>query len=112
MQIGRLRHRVTIQNFTTTKLPSGQEKEEWVDGKSCWAEAKGISGREQIASGAERAEITHRVWVRYRTDITAASRLKVLNGPYRRAVLEVAGPPVPDTKGELMEVMCKSGVKP
>lgn len=111
MQIGRLRHRVTIQNFITVELPSGQEQEIWSDGKSTWAEVRGISGREVVASGAEKAEITNRVWMRFRTDISAASRLKVLSGPYRGLVLEVTGPPVPDPKGELMEVLCKSGVK-
>lgn len=111
MQAGRLRHRVTIQNFTTTVLPSGQELESWSDGKTVWAEVNGISGREVVASGAERVEITNRIWIRSRTDISASSRLKVLNGPYRGLMLEVAGPPIPDTKGELMEILCKSGVK-
>ncbi len=33
MQAGRLRHRITIQNFTTTRTPSGQPVEKWEDGK-------------------------------------------------------------------------------
>ena len=111
MQAGRLRHRVVIQNFATIELPSGQEQEVWSDGKTVWAEVNGISGREIVASGAEKVEITNRIWLRYRQDISASSRLRVINGPYRGMVLEVAGPPIPDSKGELMEVLCKSGVK-
>lgn len=111
MQIGRLRHRVTIQNFSTVELPSGQEQEIWSDGKTAWAEVKGISGRELVASGAEKAEITNRVWMRFRTDISAASRLKVLTGPYKGLILEVSSQPIPDTAGEMMEILCKSGVK-
>lgn len=111
MQAGRLRHRVTIQNFVTVVLPSGQEREEWRDGKTVWAEVKGISGRELVASGAEKVEATIRVWMRYRTDITAASRLKCLNGPFHGLVLEITGTPIPDPKGTRLEILCKSGVK-
>jgi SPP1 family predicted phage head-tail adaptor len=89
MQAGRNRHRVTIQNSVTVRSPSGQPKQDWQDGKTVWAEVKGISGRELMASGAEKAEATVRVWLRYRQDISAASRLKVLTGPFRGQLLEV-----------------------
>lgn len=111
MQAGRLRHRVTIQNFTVGRTPSGQPIEEWVDSKTIWAEVKGVSGRELIASGAEKAESTIRVWVRFRRDITAASRLKVLNGPFAGAVLAINGPPIPDAAGTRLEILCKQGVE-
>jgi len=111
MQAGRLRHRVTIQNFTTGRTPSGQTIEKWVDGKTIWAEVKGISGRELIASGAETAETTIRVWIRFRRDITSASRLKVLNGPFSGAVLMINGPPIPDATGDRLEILCKQGVE-
>lgn len=112
MQAGRLRHRVTIQNFVPVELASGQELEEWRDGKTVYAEVKAISGRELVASGAEKAEATIRVWMRHRIDVTAASRLLCLNGPFKGAVLEITGPPIPDPKGTRLEILCKSGVKP
>ncbi|AUV00587.1 MULTISPECIES: phage head closure protein [Phytobacter] len=111
MQAGRNRHRVTIQNSVTVRSPSGQPKQDWQDGKTVWAEVKGISGRELMASGAEKAEATVRVWLRYRQDISAASRLKVLTGPFRGQLLEVSGPPVPDERATRLEVLCKQGVK-
>lgn len=112
MQAGRNRHRVIVQNAVTSRSPSGQPKEEWRDGDNpVWAEVKGISGRELVASGAETAEATIRVWVRYRADITAASRLKVLTGPYKGQTLEVTGPPIPDAKSTRLEILCKQGVK-
>lgn len=113
MQAGRNRHRVIIQNAVTTRTPSGQQKPEWRDGAfPVWAEVKGISGRELVAAGSEKAEATVRVWMRYRADVTAASRLKVLTGPYKGQVLEVSGPPIPDEKGTRLEILCKQGVKP
>ena len=76
-----------------------------------WAEVKAISGRELVASGAEKAEATVRVWMRFRRDVSAASRLKVLTGPFKGMILEVSGPPIPDEKGTRLEILCKQGVK-
>lgn len=112
MQAGRLNQRVRILNFTTLRTPSGQPESVWLEGNEIHAEIKGISGREQISAGAEMAEATIRVWVRFRTDITAASKLKVLTGPYKGQILDVAAPPIADSKGSQLEILCKQGVKP
>jgi SPP1 family predicted phage head-tail adaptor len=111
MHAGRLRDRVTILNSTSVRTPSGDSIPVWEEGKTIWAEVKGISGRELIASGAEKAEATIRVWVRFRTDISASSRLKVISGAFRDQLLEVAGPPIPDSGLEQLEILCKQGVK-
>lgn len=110
---GRLIQALTIQNFTTTRSPSGQPIESWSDGETIRADIQGISGRELIRSGAELAEATVRVYVRGESagSISAASRLKVLTGPYKNQVLNVAGPPIPDKKGSRIEILCKQGVK-
>lgn len=112
MQAGRLNKRIAIMNFTTVRTDSGQPDKVWHEGALVWAEIKGISGREQISAGAEMAEATIRVWVRFRSDITAASKLKVLTGPYKGQILDVAAPPVADSKGSQLEILCKQGVKP
>ncbi|WP_228303207.1 phage head closure protein [Klebsiella michiganensis] len=56
MQAGRLRHRVTIQNFTTSRTPSGQPVEKWEDGKTIWAEVKVTIEDAQIQWSAEEDE--------------------------------------------------------
>lgn len=111
MQAGRLRDRVTIQNFITSRLPSGQPQKSWLDVATVRAEVKGISGREMLTADAERAESTVRVWMRYRPDITASSRILCLTGPFKGRVLDVSGPPIPDSKGTRLEILCKQGVK-
>lgn len=112
MEPGRFRHRVTIQNAHQVRLPSGQPKDEWLDVASgCPAEVKAISGRELLASGAEKAEATIRVWMRFRDDITSASRLIVTSGPLKGWVLDVSGTPVPNSSGTRLEILCKQGVK-
>jgi len=111
MQAGRLRDRVTIQNFVISRLPSGQVKETWQDGKSVWAEIKGISGREILTSGAEKAEATIRVWMRNNDEISSASKLRCDSGPFKGITLDVVAPPVPDATNDRMEILCKQGVK-
>lgn len=112
MEPGRFRHRVTLENFTTIKLPSGQPKDEWFKVDSgIPAEVKAISGRELMTSGSEKAEATVRIWMRYRSDVTAASRFLCESGPFRGLVLEVSGPPMPDARLSRLEILCKQGVK-
>ena len=97
MQAGRLRDRVVVQNITTSR--------------EIWAEVKGISGREPVAAGAETAVATIRVWTRFRSDITAASRLRVIIGPFKGAILNIIGPPIPDSRGIQLEILCKQGTE-
>ncbi|MEJ8326033.1 phage head closure protein [Kosakonia sacchari] len=112
MHAGRLRDRITVVNSVPVRTPSGDVKPVWQEGKSIWAEVKGISGRELIVAGAEKAEATVRVWVRYRNDVSASSRLKVLSGAFKGLILEVTGPPIPDAGCTQLEILCKQGVKP
>ena len=111
MFAGRLRDRVTVQNFIETRKPSGLPEKVWSDTATVWAEVIGISGRELMASGAEKAEATIRVWMRYRGDVSAASRLLCETGPFKGMILEVTGNPLPDAKMTRLEILCKQGVK-
>ncbi|OWA84784.1 head-tail adaptor protein, partial [Klebsiella pneumoniae] len=54
---------------------------------------------------------TIRCCFRFRTDISASTRLKVRTGPFKGAVLNVTGPPVPDIKGTRLEILCKQGTE-
>ena len=111
MRAGGLRNRVTIRVFTTYRDSTGQVIQVWEDGETIWAEVRGISGRELMASGAEVAEVTIRVWVRFRRDITAANRLKVLTGQFAGATLNIIGPPIPDSGMTHLEILCKQGTE-
>lgn len=99
MQAGRLRDRVVILNATTVRSPSGHPVETMTEGATIWAEVKGISGRERISGGAETAQATVRVWMRFRRDVTATSCLKVLTGAFKGAILSIDGPPICFTGG-------------
>lgn len=106
MQAGRLRDRVVILNATTVRSPSGHPVETMTEGATIWAEVKGISGRERISGGAETAQATVRVWMRFRRDVTATSCLKVLTGAFKGAILSIDGPPIPDARATRLEILC------
>ena len=112
MQAGRLRDRLTLQNSVSVRQSSGQPKKEWQDTKTgIRAEVRGISGRELMTAGAEKAEATIRVWIRYRADVYASSRFVCETGPFKGLILEICGPPIPDDRKTRLEILCKQGVK-
>lgn len=70
MRAGELRHRVTIQQATTTRDGFGAEVEAWSTLATVWAKIETVSGAETI--GPEQvatATLTHQVTVRSRDDL-------------------------------------------
>ncbi|MCO7443170.1 phage head closure protein [Enterobacter hormaechei] len=111
MRAGGLRNRVTIRVFTTDRDSTGQVIQVWEDGETIWAEVKGISGRELIAAGAEMSEVTFRMWVRYRYDVTSASRIIWKQKGHDAKAFDIQSA-IPDEKATRLELLCKGGLKP
>lgn len=110
---GRLIQVIVIQNPVHIRDNSGQPVEIWEDGETIRADIRGRSGRELMAAGAEIAQADVRVWVRGKSGekITAASRLKVQVVHTEGKTLNVIAPPIPDEKGERLEILCKLGAE-
>ncbi|EIU7559268.1 phage head closure protein [Providencia rettgeri] len=104
MKAGLLRHIVTFQQNISVELPSGTYDDQWVDIATTRAEVKPISGRELLAAEAELSEITVRVWMRYRPDITSACRMLFQGETYDIQSV------IPDVKCTRLELLCKQGV--
>ncbi|EMX8646046.1 phage head closure protein [Providencia stuartii] len=104
MQAGRLRHKVTFQQNKPIELPSGTYVDDWEDIATVRAEVKPISGRELLAAEAELSEVTVRVWLRYRPDITPACRMI-----YRGLNYDIQSV-IHDVKFTRLELLCKQGV--
>ncbi|WP_096174590.1 phage head closure protein [Escherichia coli] len=94
-----------------TRNAAGEMTEEWVSCGKIHADIRGRSSRERMQSGAEMAQAEIRIWVRGQSgrEITAASRLHVLSGPWRDRILNVVGLPVPDATGGRLEILCRLG---
>lgn len=104
MRIGPLRHRVNIQQPIATQNDFGEEIITWSTLASVWANVLPASGRESYVSAGEQqlAVITHRVQLRYRTDL----------GPKMRVVwedryLDIESVQDPTGKRGFLMVMCR-----
>lgn len=99
MKIGEMRQRITFQQ--PVKTPDGHKGHTvgWQDMVTCWASVDPLSGREYFYSHQIKAEITHRVKIRYREDITVKMRIKhrdrnlaiesILNLKEKRQIIEI-----------------------
>lgn len=76
MKIGELRHRVTLQYQTKVSDGMGGENVTWADSDTVWAAIWPVSAKEIIQAGAHSMSATHRIRIRYRSDITARWRIR------------------------------------
>lgn len=75
MRAGLLRHRVTIKRKSVTRDAYGAEVITWTDVATVWADIRPLSGREYLDSKQTQAEISHRISMRNRTDVSPAMRV-------------------------------------
>lgn len=76
MNVGALRHRVTIQERITTKNNRGADAFSWVDVVTVFAEIRSTAGREEADRDQVTATAAHQVTIRYRAGITTKHRIR------------------------------------
>jgi SPP1 family predicted phage head-tail adaptor len=106
MDAGLLRHRVTIQSMTETQDgTTGAITESWSDVATTWAAIQPLSGREFIAAQEKGGEITARIVIRYRSDVT--EKMRIL---HKSTVYDIQKPlPDADSGTEYLTLMVKAG---
>lgn len=102
MDIGKLRHRVTLESYEVMKDSIGAEKRTWRQMTTVWASIEPVSGRELIAIGMEKAEVTTKVTIRYRKNIGPNIRIR-----FRERIFEVISTINPEERNILLSLMCK-----
>lgn len=75
LKAGDFDQRVTIQQPDTGQDSYGQPNTGWVDVGKVWAKKSDLTGREYMAASAAKAEVTTKIIIRYRPDVTAAMRV-------------------------------------
>ena len=67
MDIGKLKHRITIQEYKTLGQDpiTGDMVSDWVNRYITWACITGVSGREFLQSNAEQSATTFRITMRW-----------------------------------------------
>lgn len=105
MKAGELRHKVTLQQMSTTRDSFGAVVETWADVATVWAAIEPAGGRETLAGQEVTAEVTHRVRIRYRADVTPEMRANFQGRVFDiQAVLNVDG------RGRELHLLCKEMV--
>lgn len=100
--IGELRHRITFQIPVVQDDGYGGEEKAWQDAFSAWASIKPISGREYYDAMSIQSEVTHRIRVRYRPDITTDMRIEHGDRIYEiEAVIDI------DSRHKYLEILCR-----
>ena len=98
MNPGDLRHRITLQNPPAY----GEAEDNYTDAATVWANINPISGKELFAAEQFSSEITHRVRIRYRNDVTPFMRVK-----YGTRTFEVMYVINEYERDRIIQLMCK-----
>lgn len=93
MRAGRLRQRVTIQEPTETQDSYGEPVATWSDLATVWAAIDPLSGRETFGGEQYQARLTHRVTMRYRSDLQVSAKMRIKHGASRYLQVQTVSEP-------------------
>jgi len=101
-KISELRHRITFQK--SVEVPDGYKgkKITWQDLIIVWAAVEPLSGREYFYSQQIKAEVTHRIRIRYNPDINTEMRIK-----HQDRILEIESIIDKEEKREFQEIFAR-----
>lgn len=102
MNIGKLRHQIEIQSYTTTPSSTGQPVKTWSTDTTVWSWIRPMSGKEQLSGQQAVGEITHKVVIRYDDSISVSNRIK-----FGTRYFDINFIGNYDERNIYMEIMCK-----
>lgn len=106
--IGKKRHRITFQEEVRTADGAGGFFSAWqnIAGEpTVWAEIEPVSATEALRFRQLQQTITHRIRIRFRSDVTAAMRIVKGARIFRiRAVFD------PQERGQVLEILAEEGL--
>lgn len=105
MESGRLRHRVTIQQ--RSGMDALGEPLNWVDVVTTWATIEPVSGREFEEGKSIEAEVTHKVWLRWRPGLTLTPAMRVV---YQGRALEISSVVNVGERNRVYLLLCRERV--
>lgn len=105
--VGVLRHRVTLQDYTSVKNALGQPRPTWADVETYCAEVVQLSGRELTNALQRKPEVSVRVTMRYVAGVTPSKRLK-----FGDRILTIAWVDNVDNRCRWLNIYCEEKVTP
>lgn len=102
MRAGQLDQRVTLKSRASTVDSFGEPTGAWSTLATVWAVVQPLMGREFQEAKQTEAELTTRIRIRYRTDVTAA--MQAIHGSITYDIVSVM---CPDTDRRELILMCR-----
>lgn len=105
MEIGRLRHRITLMRQVNEINDYGATQMKWKSVATVWAEVKPLSGREYFSAQQVQSEITTQIWLRHLDGIKPSMRVK-----FGKRYLEIVAVLNTQERNVSLQLMCKEAV--
>lgn len=105
MNIGKLRHRITLLKQVNEVNDYGASVQTWRTVATVWAEVRPLSGREYFSAQQVQSEVTTQIWLRYIDGIKPSMKVKFANREFE--ILSVLNTQERDVS---LQLMCKETV--
>ena len=102
VRIGDLRQRVSLQSPPATSDGMGGVTGDWTDEAEVWAAVWPVGATEQVQAAQTVMTVSHRVRIRYRSDLLGSWRVKF--GTRFLAIVSIVNP---NEAGRLLDLICK-----
>ena len=107
MRAGRLRDRVTIENFTVTKDAIGGEVRTWATHKTRNCSIEPLNGKEFFAAQSESTEVEVKIRFRYESGLLNAKYRIVDNRMSPQVIYDIESIIDPSNRHQELIAMCK-----
>jgi SPP1 family predicted phage head-tail adaptor len=105
LKIGKLRHRIAIEQVTETQDTDGSVIEIWSAYATVQASIEPLSGREYIAAQSIQADVTHRISLRYMPGITPKMRVN-----YSSRIFDILSVINVGERNRELQLMCRENI--
>lgn len=103
--IGKLRHRITIQELIKVDDGYGGTVETWQNIATVWAAIAPLRGSERYTAQQVQSELTHKVTIRYRAGIKTQMRIV-----YKDKIFEIEAIIDVEERRQWLELLCSEVV--
>ena len=110
MQAGALRRRITFQTRDVSVDSFGQQLTTWTDAFTMWASIEPLSAREVFAAQAVQTEVSHRITVRYRTELANLTTDAAMRVVHAGRLFDVHGMLNVDERRRTIELLATEGL--
>jgi SPP1 family predicted phage head-tail adaptor len=110
MQAGLLRQRIELQAPEESQDTYNQPIRQFVTVATVWASVRPLVGNAFLEAQAVGAQVTHKINLRYRSDLAIQPTWRVKFGS---RILELTAPPINvDERGRELVLMCREVIQP